>query len=180
MNVGNNLKLINSYKFSKVFGELSTQEEIFEYTCKPLIDDLILNQRSGLVFIYGMTNAGKTFTVIGTPENPGILPQALKTLLEYDVKKINNEKNANINFNYNFVEIYNEDVFDLLADVPTSKNKYFKNKLNVKENLNSIFFLQDVTFEKLDDLESFKLSISQKRKNGIYFSFRKINNILNK
>ena len=87
MNVGNNLKLINSYKFSKVFGELSTQEEIFEYTCKPLIDDLILNQRSGLVFIYGMTNAGKTFTVIGTPENPGILPQTLKTLLEYDVKK---------------------------------------------------------------------------------------------
>ena len=180
LNVGNNLKLINSYKFSKVFGELSTQEEIFEYACKPLIDDLILNQRSGLVFIYGMTNAGKTFTVIGTPENPGILPQALKTLLEYDVKKINNEKNANINFNYNFVEIYNEDVFDLLADVPKSKNKYFKNKLNVKENLNSIFFLQDVTFEKLDDLESFKLSIFQKRKNGIYFSFRKINNILNK
>ena len=112
LNVGNNLKLINSYKFSKVFGELSTQEEIFEYTCKPLLDDLILNQRSGLVFTYGMTNAGKTFTVIGTPENPGILPQALKTLLEYDIKKINNEKNANINFNYNFVEIYNEDVFD--------------------------------------------------------------------
>ena len=87
LNVGNNLKLINSYKFSKVFGEFSTQEEIFEYTCKPLIDDLVLNQRSGLVFTYGMTNAGKTFTVIGTPDKPGILPQALKTLLEYDVKK---------------------------------------------------------------------------------------------
>ena len=51
-----------------------------------------------------MTNAGKTFTVIETPENPGILPQTLKTLLEYDVKKINNEKNANINFNYNSYE----------------------------------------------------------------------------
>ena len=155
LNVGNNLKLINSYKFSKVFGEFSTQEEIFEYTCKPLIDDLVLNQRSGLVFTYGMTNAGKTFTVIGTPDKPGILPQALKTLLEYDVKKINNENNANFNFYCNFVEIYNEDVFDLLADDPTGKNKFFKNKLNVKENLNSVFFLQDVTFEKLDDLDSF-------------------------
>ena len=155
LNVGNNLKLINSYKFSKVFGEFSTQEEIFEYTCKPLIDDLVLNQRSGLVFTYGMTNAGKTFTVIGTPDKPGILPQALKTLLEYDVKKKNNENNANFNFYCNFVEIYNEDVFDLLADDPTGKNKFFKNKLNVKENLNSVFFLQDVTFEKLDDLDSF-------------------------
>ncbi len=48
LNVGNNLKLINSYKFSKVFGEDSTQEEVFELTCKPLIDDLIINQRSGL------------------------------------------------------------------------------------------------------------------------------------
>ena len=155
LNVGNNLKLINSYKFSKVFGEDSTQEEVFEYTCKPLINDLILNQKSGLVFTYGMTNAGKTFTVIGTPEKPGILPQALKNLLEYDEKKINNEYNENFNFYCNFVEIYNEDVFDLLADDPNGKNKNFKKKLNVKENLNSVFFLQDVTFEKLDNLESF-------------------------
>jgi len=82
LNVGNNLKLINSYKFSKVFDENSTQEEVFELTCKPLLDDLIFNQKSGLVFTYGMTNAGKTYTVIGTPECPGILPLALKNLLE--------------------------------------------------------------------------------------------------
>jgi len=69
LNVGNNLKLINSYKFSKVFGENSTQEEVFELTCKPLLEDLILNQKSGLVFTYGMTNAGKTYTVIGTPRH---------------------------------------------------------------------------------------------------------------
>ena len=153
LNVGNNLKLINSYKFSKVFGENSTQEEVFEYTCKPLIDDLILNNKSGLVFTYGMTNAGKTFTVIGTPEKPGILPQALRNLLDYDNEQ-NNNKTENI-FYCNFVEIYNEDVFDLLADDPSEKNKFFKKKLNVKENLNSVFFLQDVTYEKLDSLESF-------------------------
>ena len=142
MNVGNNLKLINSYKFSKVFGEDSTQEEVFELTCKPLIDDLIINQRSGLVFTYGMTNAGKTFTVIGTPEKPGILPLALKNLIEYDVNiNIKNDKITNKVFYCNFVEIYNEEVFDLLTDDPTKKNKFFKKKLNIKENLNSVFFL---------------------------------------
>ena len=156
LNVGNNLKLINSYKFSKVFGEDSTQEEVFELTCKPLIDDLIINQRSGLVFTYGMTNAGKTFTVIGTPEKPGILPLALKNLIEYDVNKnIKNEKITNKVFYCNFVEIYNEEVFDLLTDDPTKKNKFFKKKLNIKENLNSVFFMQDVTYAKLDNLESF-------------------------
>ena len=156
LNVGNNLKLINSYKFSKVFGENSTQEEVFDVTCKPLIDDLIQNNKSGLIFTYGMTNAGKTFTVIGTPDKPGILPQALKNLLEYDEQKnIKNNKNIYINFYCNFVEIYNEEVFDLLADDITGKNKFFKKKLNVKENLNSVFFLQDVTYAKLDNLESF-------------------------
>ena len=156
LNVGNNLKLINSYKFSKVFDENSTQEEVFELTCKPLLDDLIFNQKSGLVFTYGMTNAGKTYTVIGTPECPGILPLALKNLLEYDQSmKIKGKKNNNFYFYCNFVEIYNEDVFDLLSDDPSGKNKYYKKKLSVKENLNSVFFLQDVTFAKLDNLESF-------------------------
>lgn len=153
LNVGDNLKLISSYKFSKVFGENSSQEEVFEYTCKPLIDDLIINKKSGLVFTYGMTNAGKTFTVIGTPEQPGILPQALKNLLEYS--GLQKDEKLDKNFYCNFVEIYNEDVFDLLDDDPTGKNKFFKKKLNIKENLNSVFFLQDVTYEKLDSLESF-------------------------
>jgi len=155
LNVGNNLKLINSYKFSKVFGENSTQEEVFELTCKPLLEDLILNQKSGLVFTYGMTNAGKTYTVIGTPECPGILPLALKNLLEYEQSmKIKGQKNYH-NFYCNFVEIYNEDIFDLLSDDPTGKNKFYKKKLTIKENLNSVFFLPEVTFAKLDNLENF-------------------------
>ena len=157
LNVGNNLKLINSYKFSKVFDENSTQEEVFELTCKPLLDDLIQNQKSGLVFTYGMTNAGKTYTVIGTPECPGILPLALKSL--FDIK--NNKDNNNFFFYCNFVEIYNEDVFDLLADDPSGKNKYYKKKLSIKENLNSVFFLQDVTLSKLDSLESFNTILNK-------------------
>ena len=155
LNVGNNLKLINSYKFSKVFDENSTQEEVFELTCKPLLEDLIFNQKSGLVFTYGMTNAGKTYTVIGTPECPGILPLALKNLLEYEeIMKMKGQKNYH-NFYCNFVEIYNEDIFDLLSDDPSGKNKYYKKKLTIKENLNSVFFLPEVTFAKLDNLESF-------------------------
>ena len=155
LNVGNNLKLINSYKFSKVFDENSTQEEVFELTCKPLLEDLIFNQKSGLVFTYGMTNAGKTYTVIGTPECPGILPLALKNLLEYEeILKMKGQKNYH-NFYCNFVEIYNEDIFDLLSDDPSGKNKYYKKKLTIKENLNSVFFLPEVTFAKLDNLESF-------------------------
>ena len=161
LNVGNNLKLINSYKFSKVFDENSSQEEVFELTCKPLLDDLLYNQKSGLVFTYGMTNAGKTYTVIGTPEYPGILPLALKNLFEYDETLKMKGGISHNNFYCNFVEIYNEDVFDLLSDDPIGKNKYYKKKLTVKETLNSVFFLQDVTFAKLDSLESFNTILNK-------------------
>ena len=157
LNIGNNLKLINSYKFSKVFAENSSQEEVFQETCQPLIEDLIQNQKSGLIFTYGMTNAGKTFTVIGNNENPGILPRALKNLLE--IKNI--ENNLNNFFYCNFVEIYNEEVYDLLSDDPSGKNKFYKKKLNIKENLNSIFYLQDVKYEKLENLENFNTILNK-------------------
>ena len=52
LNINTNLKLINSYKFTKVFTEENTQVEIFNETCKKLIDDLVFNYKSGLIFTY--------------------------------------------------------------------------------------------------------------------------------
>ena len=156
LNINTNLKLINSYKFTKVFTEENTQVEIFNETCKKLIDDLVFNYKSGLIFTYGMTNAGKTFTVIGSPNNPGILPQSLILLFDY----YQNKKLNNFNLYCNFVEIYNEDVFDLLSNDESGKNKFYKKKLNVKENLYNSFYLQDVTFQKLNSLKDFNDSLN--------------------
>ena len=156
LNINTNLKLINSYKFTKVFTEENTQVEIFNETCKKLIDDLVFNNKSGLIFTYGMTNAGKTFTVIGAPNNPGILPQSLILLFDY----YQNKKLNDFNLFCNFVEIYNEDVFDLLSNDESGKNKFYKKKLNVKENLYNSFYLQDVTFQKLSSLKDFNDSLN--------------------
>jgi Tfp pilus assembly pilus retraction ATPase PilT len=38
---------------------------LFENICSPLINDLIENKKSGLIFAYGITNSGKTFTITG-------------------------------------------------------------------------------------------------------------------
>lgn len=56
---------VSSFTFSKVFNESSTQTEVFESTCNILIEDMFKNKKGGLIFTYGMTNAGKTFTVVG-------------------------------------------------------------------------------------------------------------------
>lgn len=55
----------NSFNFSKIFDTQATQIDIFTSTCLPLINDLVRNKKSGLIFSYGLTNAGKTHTIIG-------------------------------------------------------------------------------------------------------------------
>lgn len=63
------------------------------------------------ILAYGQTSSGKTYTMKGTHTNPGIIPLSLKDIF----KKIENEKlTAKVDISY--IEIYNEDIIDLLGD----------------------------------------------------------------
>ncbi|KAJ0036172.1 hypothetical protein NQD34_004849 [Periophthalmus magnuspinnatus] len=67
------------YSFSKVFGVNTSQVELFEDVAKPLVDDLI-HRKNGLLFTYGVTGSGKTFTMTGSPGESGLLPRSLDML----------------------------------------------------------------------------------------------------
>ncbi|XP_071345255.1 kinesin-like protein KIF23 isoform X2 [Trachinotus anak] len=67
------------YSFKKVFGINTTQMELFEDVSKPLVDDLI-HCKNGLLFTYGVTGSGKTFTMTGSPGEGGLLPRCLDML----------------------------------------------------------------------------------------------------
>ncbi|XP_049929924.1 kinesin-like protein KIF23 isoform X2 [Epinephelus moara] len=64
------------YSFKKVFGVSTSQMELFEFVAKPLVDDLI-HGKNGLLFTYGVTGSGKTFTMTGSPGQGGLLPRSL-------------------------------------------------------------------------------------------------------
>ncbi|XP_068615330.1 kinesin-like protein KIF23 [Brachionichthys hirsutus] len=64
------------YSFKKVFGVSVSQLELFEHVAKPLVDDLI-HGKNGLLFTYGVTGSGKTFTMTGSPGQGGLLPRCL-------------------------------------------------------------------------------------------------------
>ncbi|XP_039989625.1 kinesin-like protein KIF23 isoform X1 [Xiphias gladius] len=64
------------YSFKKVFGVSVSQMELFEYVAKPFVDDLI-HGKNGLLFTYGVTGSGKTFTMTGSPGQGGLLPRSL-------------------------------------------------------------------------------------------------------
>ncbi|XP_017159306.1 kinesin-like protein KIF23 isoform X3 [Poecilia reticulata] len=67
------------YCFKKVFGIKTTQIELFEDVAKTLIEDLI-HCKNGLLFTYGVTGSGKTYTMTGSPGEGGLLPRSLDML----------------------------------------------------------------------------------------------------
>ncbi|XP_073784610.1 kinesin-like protein KIF20B isoform X2 [Danio rerio] len=67
------------FQFSQVYGPDTTQKDIFDGTVNGLVRNVLEGQNS-LVFTYGVTNAGKTFTFLGPDTNPGILPRSLNMI----------------------------------------------------------------------------------------------------
>ncbi|KAL7572385.1 hypothetical protein ACA910_021595 [Epithemia clementina (nom. ined.)] len=115
------------YEFTQVFGSASTQNEVYERTAAPLVNQLCTGNRIGhsaLLFSYGITNAGKTYTVLGdvrkrkNTESWGIVPRCLTHVLQ---KVCNTDLNVYISY----FEIYNENVFDLLPTIPKKNMPLF-------------------------------------------------------
>ena len=78
------------YSFAQVFNESTTQSEIYENVAKPLVRD-VLNGKNGLLFTYGVTGSGKTFSMMGNNSEYGILQRSLESLFQsigsYQAKK---------------------------------------------------------------------------------------------
>lgn len=57
----------NTYEFSYVFDESDSQKVVFERTALDLIENLVRGKNS-LLFTYGVTGSGKTYTMTGNTE----------------------------------------------------------------------------------------------------------------
>jgi len=66
-------------KFTQVYSEVINQKILFDNVVNPMIDDLLAG-KNGLLFTYGVTSSGKTYTMTGDGESPGFLPRALDML----------------------------------------------------------------------------------------------------
>ncbi|XP_061837171.1 uncharacterized protein [Nerophis lumbriciformis] len=64
------------FTFTQVFGPDASQRRVFEGSVHGLVRD-VLQGENCLVFTYGVTNAGKTFTFLGPDHDSGLLPRSL-------------------------------------------------------------------------------------------------------
>lgn len=67
-----------TFSFTQIFPPETIQSNFFSHTTLPLVKDL-LNGENGLIFAYGVTNSGKTYTIQGknNTEEAGLLPRTL-------------------------------------------------------------------------------------------------------
>lgn len=127
---------VNEFKFDGVFGPDASQQKVYQGALKRTVQSALQNGRSGLLFCYGMTNAGKTFTVQGTDARPGLLPRALhhifKGVGQLHSKQQRAEEDAAAageaapagsdaagttwSTEVSFLEVHNDRLFDLLSD----------------------------------------------------------------
>ncbi|KAI4376074.1 hypothetical protein MLD38_013868 [Melastoma candidum] len=104
-----------AFAFDKVFGPHSTSQEVYEVAAKPVVK-AAMEGVNGTVFAYGVTSSGKTHTMHGDHNCPGIIPLAIKDVFSM----IQDTPGREFLLRVSYLEIYNEVINDLLD--PTGQN----------------------------------------------------------
>jgi kinesin family protein C2/C3 len=96
--------------FDATYGPETDQSTIFEDTKEVIMS--VVDGYNVCLMAYGQTGAGKSFTMNGPKDNPGVNRRAIKKLLD-----LINESSETIQVEMfaSIMEVYNENIFDLLA-----------------------------------------------------------------
>uniref|UniRef100_A0A2I3RB77 Kinesin-like protein n=1 Tax=Pan troglodytes TaxID=9598 RepID=A0A2I3RB77_PANTR len=101
------------FRLDWVFPPDASQEEVFRELEPAVLS--CLRGYSVCIFTYGQTGTGKTYSMEGPPEDPGIVPRALQSLF----REMGAGRQHRVTLS--MVEIYNEAVRDLLAPGPPER-----------------------------------------------------------
>ncbi|KAG8649247.1 kinesin-like protein KIN-5B [Manihot esculenta] len=109
------------FTFDKVFGPKAQQRSIYDQAIAPIVNE-VLEGFNCTVFAYGQTGTGKTYTMEGgmrnkggdLPAEAGVIPRAVRQI--FDTLEA---QNADYSMKVTFLELYNEEITDLLAPEDT-------------------------------------------------------------
>jgi kinesin family protein 5 len=125
-----------SFNFDRVFSPSSTQEEIYEFSARHVVES-VMQGFNGTILAYGQTSSGKTFTMTGEQGhavNMGITPRMVTTV--FDIID-NASENLEFTVKVSFCEIYMEKISDLLD--PSKEN------MKIRENKNKGVYIADLS-----------------------------------
>ncbi|KAL2816272.1 P-loop containing nucleoside triphosphate hydrolase protein [Aspergillus granulosus] len=117
-----------TYTFDKVFSAAADQITVYEDVVLPIVTEMLAGYNC-TIFAYGQTGTGKTYTMSGDmtdtlgilSDNAGIIPRVLYSLFE----KLAETESA---VKCSFIELYNEELRDLLSAEENPKLKIYENE----------------------------------------------------
>lgn len=175
----------SAFSFDKIYDESSHTQTIYEDTVQDIVQSVVQDGKHGTVFSYGQTGSGKTFTMQGVnsyssinamsdadDHNNGIVLMAAQDIFESVQKQskisfvdtIQTKKEFSVRIS--FMEIYNEEVRDLLksssniqnnnmrASLSSFSSSYSTQSLTIREDPNRGVFVEGLTETPVTDLES--------------------------
>lgn len=132
--------------FDHVFEEDATQMFLYQRVAFPITES-VLEGYNGTIFAFGQTGTGKTYTMIGDHKIDhlkGIIPNTFLHIFN-NISLADNETFFVVIVSY--LEIYNEEVRDLLSENPLAK-------LNIKERPDVGVYIKDLTRFTVDSVKS--------------------------
>ncbi|KAF3439139.1 hypothetical protein FNV43_RR17414 [Rhamnella rubrinervis] len=99
-----------TYCFDHAFGPDSTNLDVYMKSISSVISGIVQGLNA-TVFAYGSTGSGKTYTMVGTQDDPGLMVLSLHTIFNL-IKKDKSSDEFEVSCSY--LEVYNEVIYDLL------------------------------------------------------------------
>jgi len=124
------------FNFDQIYPPGVTQEAVYQYTGRPLVENTMKGFNSTL-FAYGQTGSGKTFSMMGVLDNPeleGVVPKTIREIYQ-EIDNMDNDDEYEVRMS--MCEIYLEKCKDLLG--PSGK------ALKVRLDSNNMVFVEGIT-----------------------------------
>ncbi|CAB4017681.1 kinesin KIF17, partial [Paramuricea clavata] len=145
-----------SFTFDGAYDTDSVTQTIYNDICFPLVEG-VCEGYNGTVFAYGQTGCGKSFSMMGITDPPtqrGIIPRAFEHIFE----TIDVSENTKFLVHASYLEIYNEDIRDLLG-------KNHKSRLELKEHPDMGVYVKDLTMIPVHDVKDCEKVMGMGNKN---------------
>lgn len=112
------------YTFSQVFDDLESQVAIFERCIRPNLSD-IFNDSGATFLTYGTSGSGKTYTLLGSNDEPGIIPRAIEQVFSENSEHLSHKPSIKVEKNR----------FTLLSDDDMLKELNYLKKIKASMSL---------------------------------------------
>ncbi|KAE8695991.1 dof zinc finger protein DOF5.7-like [Hibiscus syriacus] len=131
-----------TFKFDRVYTPKDNQVDVFA-DALPLVTS-VLDGYNVCIFAYGQTGTGKTFTMEGTEQNRGVNYRTLKQLFQIAKERIDS---FIYNISVSVLEVYNEQIRDLLSTSPTSK------RLEIKQSAEGFHHVPGIVQAQVENIK---------------------------